>query len=89
MIDANNNIFGVTIGGQGSKTNGTIFELAGATAFNTLHAFCGNNDHCNGGEFPSGDLIADGSGNLFGTTGSGGTNSHGNPGGTVFELTSD
>jgi uncharacterized repeat protein (TIGR03803 family) len=89
MIDANNNIFGVTIGGQGAKTNGTIFKFAGANTFNTLHAFCGNNDHCTGGEFPSGDLIADGSGNLFGTTGSGGANSHGNPGGTIFELTSD
>jgi uncharacterized repeat protein (TIGR03803 family) len=89
MIDANNNVFGVTIGGQGSKTNGTIFEFADETAFSTLHAFCGNNPRCTEGEFPNGDLVRDDAGNLFGTTGSGGTNSHGNPGGTIFELVSD
>jgi hypothetical protein len=45
MIDANSNVFSVTIGGQASNTNGTIFEFAGANAFSTLHAFCGNNSH--------------------------------------------
>jgi hypothetical protein len=89
MIDANSNIFGVTTGGQASKANGTIFTFAGETTFSTLHAFCSDNPHCTKGEFPNGDLIRDDAGNLFGTTGSGGVNSHGNPGGTIFELVTD
>ena len=86
-IDADGDVFGVTDGGPAAKGNGSVFEFAGGTAFATLQAFCGNGHKCKAGEFPNGDLIADGSGNLFGTTGSGGENSHGHTGGTIFELT--
>ena len=53
----------------------------------TLHDFRGGND----GEFPDGSLIADGAGNLYGTTGSGGDGTgcdNGSNGcGTVFRRT--
>src|SRR5207302_7613699 len=63
-------------------TGGTVFELklkAGTWGQSVLHSFGSAGD----GEGPSSGLALDPSGNLFGTTGSGGTVGSG----TVFELT--
>jgi uncharacterized repeat protein (TIGR03803 family) len=87
MADANGNLFGTTLGG-GSDGSGTVFEIvnhgtaaapnydSGAT---TLYSFTGATGD---GANPYGGLIDDANGNLFGTTGSGGSDGYG----TVFEI---
>jgi uncharacterized repeat protein (TIGR03803 family) len=57
------------------------WQGAHAYTFKVLHDFCATTN-CPGGEYPDGPLIMDGSGNLYGTTFSGGAKNYG----TVFEL---
>lgn len=91
IADANGDLFGVT--SEGGSYNGsacaefgcgTVFELQPNGNKTTLYSFSGGSD----GELPSGGLIADAAGNLYGTTEGGGTCS-GNPAGcgTVFKVT--
>ncbi|HEY1687042.1 MAG TPA: choice-of-anchor tandem repeat GloVer-containing protein [Tepidisphaeraceae bacterium] len=78
IADAAGNLYGTAFYG-GSGGEGTVFELAaGSSTITTLAEFDGDN-----GAFPMTSLIADSSGNLYGTTFEGGTNGVG----TVFELT--
>jgi uncharacterized repeat protein (TIGR03803 family) len=78
IADASGNLYSTTSGG-GASGLGTIFEVAAAThALTTLATFNGTN-----GAKPFGQLFADASGNLYGTTSAGGSNGLG----TVFELT--
>ncbi|MBV8240060.1 MAG: hypothetical protein JOY75_04630, partial [Hyphomicrobiales bacterium] len=77
-------LFGTTFlggaGGGGTVLDGTVFELInnnGSYTLNTLATFNGSN-----GAYPSGNLIADAKGDLFGTTGGDGYHNDG----TVFEL---
>jgi uncharacterized repeat protein (TIGR03803 family) len=84
--DSAGNLYGTTRGGGGSKACGdygcgTIFKLAPDGTESVLYAFTGVGD---GGE-PYGGVTADSSGNLYGTTITGG-NSQGL--GVVFELRS-
>jgi len=83
LVDKTGNIFGVAeIGGDPSCDCGTVFELksvGGKWKFKTLDAFLGM-PHAG---FPYGGVIADGKGNLYGTTYYGGTNGDG----SVFKLT--
>jgi hypothetical protein len=91
VFDSAGNLFGVTQGG-GSQFNGSVFELSppasqGASWTKTeIYSFQGGSD----GIIPSGGLIFDQSGNLYGATqGGGGGSCDGRspPGcGTVFEL---
>jgi uncharacterized repeat protein (TIGR03803 family)/autotransporter-associated beta strand protein len=75
--DASGNLFGTTFVG-GASGYGTVFEIAaGSGAITTLASFNGTN-----GEYPYGGVIEDASGNLFGTTESGGASGDG----TVFEV---
>jgi uncharacterized repeat protein (TIGR03803 family) len=81
VLDAGGNLYGVAAAG-GSSNYGTVFELTphsgGIWSEKTVHTFTGAN-----GVSPSGSLTFDAAGNLYGTTGAGGT-----PGaGTVFKLT--
>ena len=79
--DASGNLFGTTASG-GTNSAGTVFELVNSNRTYTekvLHIFLGSPD----GAFPAAGLIMDASGNLFGTTDSGGGPGNG---GTVFEL---
>ena len=81
FIDATGNLFGTTYLG-GAKGDGTVFEIAKtstgyANGPTTLVSFNGTN-----GSTPETALIADATGNLFGTTSSGGKNGCG----TVFEI---
>ncbi len=84
ITDADGNLFGTTSSG-GAYGYGTVFELVnngGGYTPVTLLSFNGAD-----GANPSGGLIADAAGDLFGTTGEGGAYSA--PGllrGTVFEL---
>jgi uncharacterized repeat protein (TIGR03803 family) len=78
-IDGFGNLYGVTTGATGQAyPQGSVFELAhGSTAITTLASFDGAN-----GADPGSTLILDSSGNLYGTTTSGGTYNKG----TIFEL---
>jgi hypothetical protein len=90
IADANGNLFGTTFdGGMGAFCCGTVFEIAKtadgyASNPTTLVRFCAL-PNCADGSAPNGSLIADATGNLFGTTAGGGTNDIN--GGTVFEIT--
>jgi uncharacterized repeat protein (TIGR03803 family) len=71
--------------GRGAYGYGLVFELslAGDGWIETiLYSFCSQAD-CAAGYLPSPGLIIDESGNLYGTTGAGGSHGHG----TVFKLT--
>jgi uncharacterized repeat protein (TIGR03803 family) len=87
IFDSSGNLYGVTaIGGAYDK--GTVYELSpiagGGWAQKVLHSFNGTD-----GSGPSTGLVRDSSGNLYGITGAGGTEScpYGGYGcGVVFEL---
>jgi uncharacterized repeat protein (TIGR03803 family) len=73
--------YGSLAGGQGYRA-GTVFSLTPAGqnwTLTVLYAFTGGAD----GGFPFGNLIADSTGDLYGTTSAGGDGGDG----TVFELT--
>jgi uncharacterized repeat protein (TIGR03803 family) len=75
--DGNGNLFGTTASG-GAANDGVVFEVkAGSGTITTLASFNGAN-----GANPSGGLFEDSSGNLFGTTESGGAANDG----VVFEV---
>jgi uncharacterized repeat protein (TIGR03803 family) len=81
ISDSAGNLYGTTVGG-GDVGFGTVFELTptgSGWVLTVLHAFQGAFD----GGGPIGGVIFDQSGNLYGTTSSGGSGG----GGTVFELT--
>ncbi|MGA7459437.1 MAG: choice-of-anchor tandem repeat GloVer-containing protein [Candidatus Korobacteraceae bacterium] len=83
ILDAAGNLYGTTNGGGTyNQYGGTVFELTpgvGGWTETLLHSFGNGTD----GEAPDGALVFDTAGNLYGTTGGGGTYG----GGTVFELT--
>lgn len=88
ISDASGNLYGTTIWGgivnaNNANGNGTVFKLTpngnGTYSETVLYKFTGGND----GGFPSAALIADASGNLYGTTEYGGASGNG----TVFKLT--
>jgi uncharacterized repeat protein (TIGR03803 family) len=84
VLDAKGNLYGTTeIGGPNSY--GTVFQLTHSKsgwAQNILHGFANGSD----GAYPSGALVFDKAGNLYGTAVSGGSASCNNGCGTVFEL---
>jgi uncharacterized repeat protein (TIGR03803 family) len=74
---ASGNLFGTATQG-GASGDGTVFEVAsGSSTITTLASFNGTN-----GEDPRAGVIEDASGNLFGTTDSGGASNYG----TAFEV---
>jgi uncharacterized repeat protein (TIGR03803 family) len=79
VTDAAGNLYGLT---TGHDTAGSVFRLSpsstGGWTFTLLHAFTGGAD----GGYPSGSLVLDAEGNLYGTAAYGGA--HGN--GVVFEI---
>jgi uncharacterized repeat protein (TIGR03803 family) len=87
VIDNNGNLYGTTAGG-GTNGAGTVFRLAeqpdGSWTETVLHSFAAGSD----GQIPSGGVVFDSAGNLYGTTGAGGKyNSTCSIGcGTVFKL---
>ena len=77
VLDAHGNLFGTTQFG-GANGQGTVFKLAaGSNTITTLASFHGTN-----GDQPTGSLVRDAHGNLFGATAFGGANGQG----TVFKL---
>jgi len=80
LVDAAGNLYGTTDWG-GAYGNGTAFKIAaGTSTITTLVSFGGAE-----GSQPSGGLIADAAGNLYGTTM--GVADYGN--GTVFKIAAD
>ena len=76
--DSSGNIFGTTQHG-GASSDGTVFKIsAGTHTFSTVVSFAGTSN----GAQPYSTLYIDGSGNIFGTTYTGGANNDG----TVFEI---
>jgi len=100
VFDKHGNLYGATQQGGGSNCSpmaacGTVYQLAPPAkqgdpwTETVLHVFRGK--QYNDGEFPSGGVIADAAGNIYGTTAYGGTGDCvllGIKGGcgTVFEL---
>lgn len=82
FIDATGNIFG-TMPTGGATDKGIIYKIDSGSTFSTVYSFCSLSG-CTDGANPRnyGGLVMDASGNLFGTTTSGGTHN----GGTVFEF---
>jgi uncharacterized repeat protein (TIGR03803 family) len=81
IMDSSGNLYGTTYQG-GSYRFGTVFELvnsSGSYSEKVLYSFTSSNGD---GAYPYAGLVLDSSGNLYGTTESGG----GSGVGTVFEL---
>ena len=80
-FDGANNLYGATNGG-GPYGSGTVFRLtagqSGSWTESVLHAFTGGQD----GSYPTGNLILDTAGNLYGTASKGGVKGYG----VVFKL---
>lgn len=85
VMDGSGNLYGTTTSG-GANGFGTVFEVAPNGAETVLYSFQGGND----GAVPTAGLVADASGNLYGTTSQGGGGRGcGTAGcGTVFEIAS-
>ncbi|HEY3638329.1 MAG TPA: choice-of-anchor tandem repeat GloVer-containing protein [Rhizomicrobium sp.] len=77
VMDATGNLYGAAGGGTGNA--GVVFRLAPDGTETTLHTFAGQPGD---GAIPTGSLIFDSQGNLYGTTKSGGTSDYG----TIFKL---
>ena len=82
IFDQKGNLYGTEAGG-GNQNNGTVFKLApntdGSWTESVIYSFLGGED----GRLPYASLIFDQKGNLYGTTGHGGTGDNG----TAFTLT--
>lgn len=88
IADGSGNYFGATFSG-GTHGHGAVFELAasgGSFVYHDLYDFCPSSG-CVDGNGPVGGLVLDTNGNIYGTTGEGGTSSCGGGGcGTVYKL---
>jgi len=78
IIDSAGNIYGTTLDG-GANHMGAVFKIDTAGAETILYSFGGG---ANDGWSPTGGLIMDSAGNLYGTTSVGGSGG----GGTVFKI---
>lgn len=82
IVDSAGNVYGTTpaAGGEGGYY-GSVYEISTSGQFTLLHSF-GNTEQTPGGSTPFATLARDSSGNLYGTTFYGGSNSSG----VVFKL---
>ena len=78
LADTSGNLYGTTTAG-GTSNRGTVFELSRTAkkqwSQTVLYSFCLQNN-CTDGAVPETELLMDSSGNLFGTTGDGGSGAH-------------
>jgi uncharacterized repeat protein (TIGR03803 family) len=85
IFDAAGNMYGTTpSGGKAVYGGGTVFEMtpeSGGWSFKVLYDFC-LQIHCPDGNAPSGGLVMDGLGHLYGSAGGGGNYDEG----VAFEL---
>ena len=91
IFDATGNLYGTTQSG-GANGKGAVFELSpgtgGVWTEKVLYSFAGPTANPVDGQDPTGSLIFDAQGNLYGTTFTGGKNDTTGEGGTVFEMSS-
>jgi uncharacterized repeat protein (TIGR03803 family) len=87
ILDSSGNLYGATPNG-GANGGGTVFKLAPDGTETVLYSFCRKSD-CTDGDGPNGGLVRDRRGNLYGTTGTGGTACNPTGCGTVFKLAPD
>ena len=83
VLDAMGNLYGTTVG-DSNKNFGSVFELVnsgGVWTEKVLHTF-NDTSKIKIGDYPFGNLVFDGAGNLYGTTALGGPADDG----TIFEL---
>jgi uncharacterized repeat protein (TIGR03803 family) len=80
ILDAEGSLYGTTLEG-GRYDSGIVFEISKDGKEKVLHNFCSASG-CADGAYPSGDLIMDARGNLYGTAFAGGVNKNG----TVFMI---
>ncbi len=83
VFDNAGNLFGTAAGGASKQ--GSIFKLTPDGVESLFYSFHGNGSDDTDGRGPTGDLLIDAAGNLFGTTGLGGDVDFG----TVFRVTPD
>ncbi|HUI84507.1 MAG TPA: choice-of-anchor tandem repeat GloVer-containing protein [Candidatus Binatia bacterium] len=90
IMDAAGNVYG-TAYGDGRYGAGEVFRLSPSNhgwTYTSLYDFCSGGYPCTDGSYPQGGVIFDADGNLYGTTGTGGTSSNCQGGcGVVFEIT--
>ena len=83
IMDKKGNLYGTTFGG-GDHGFGTVYRLAPDGTYNVLYSFKGTDGQTVfDGAQPTGGLVADKNGNMYGTTNTGGTVNDG----TAFEIT--
>jgi uncharacterized repeat protein (TIGR03803 family) len=80
VMDKAGNLYGTTTSGGATLTDGTVYEIDPPGEESILHSFGLNSLD---GTKPTGKLVMDSEGNLYGITGSGGPGG----GGTVFKVT--
>jgi len=88
IADADGNLYGTTLqggGGCGGHGCGVVYRIAPNGTETVLHKFRDKTD----GHAPSGGLLADGTGNLYGTTTLGGSGCNKLGCGTVFKISPD
>jgi uncharacterized repeat protein (TIGR03803 family) len=88
VFDSAGNLFGTTI--AGGNDGGTVFKLirkGGGWQYDLVYRFRLYNSKHPDGEQPTGGLVIDGAGILYGTTSSGGTCQYSSSCGTLFKLT--
>lgn len=84
--DSSGNLYGTTtLGGPPGASGGTIFKIDSAGNYSNLYIFCAQPE-CTDGYQPYASLIQDASGNLFGTTYFGGSNTGTALSGVIFKL---
>jgi uncharacterized repeat protein (TIGR03803 family) len=82
-IDGSGNLFGATMSG-GAFDKGVAFEHHVGGGYNVIYHFCSLNN-CSDGSGPEAGMVLDSSGNLYGTTVTGGKFNHG----VLFKLHKD
>jgi uncharacterized repeat protein (TIGR03803 family) len=79
-LDAGASLYGTTAYGGSPANVGVLYKLSAGGKETVLHAFLGGSTD---GAFPSGHVVLDSAGNLYGTTSSGGASNYG----MVYKLT--
>ena len=84
VMDSQRNLYGVTNQGGTYSQYGAVYEINDKGKETLLHSF---DDNGVDGTYPQGNLLMDSSGNLYGTTSTGGTGSNSEFNGVLYKIT--